>query len=271
MIFDLSMNCDVFIPVRLASTRLPQKHLKEITGKPAILRLIERLKNAKNIRKIIVCMTDQKSDDPLEALLKKEAITYFRGNEKDILQRMLDAANEFDTDLILDVEGDKIYTDPEYIDEVVVQMQQHDLDFVTAGIAETEPDFSNQFIHGLIPAGISRRSLEKICKLKKSNNTETGYKEFFTLPGICKTKYVTINNSESRKHIRLTLDYEEDLVLANKIYRKLGPHFNTSDIIRLLEKNPNLFEITESLSQKWKHNYDTTKTDYSLKIDQKKN
>ena len=81
-------------------------------GKPIIKYLIERLQHAHEIRNIIVCTTNQKSDDPLIEYLKNEKIMYFRGNEKDILVRFLDAANQYNTDFIVSVDGDDIYTDP---------------------------------------------------------------------------------------------------------------------------------------------------------------
>ena len=34
------INCDVFIPVRLDSSRLPKKHLQPLNGKPALQHLL---------------------------------------------------------------------------------------------------------------------------------------------------------------------------------------------------------------------------------------
>ena len=67
------MNSDIFILARLSSDRLPNKHLMNINGKPAIKNLIERLRHSK-ARKIVVCTTNLKSDDPLVEYLKKEQI-----------------------------------------------------------------------------------------------------------------------------------------------------------------------------------------------------
>ena len=101
------LNYDIFIPARLDSSRLKQKHLSKINGKPALIHLLERLQNCKKIREIIVCTTNNPSDDLLVKLLDEQEIKYFRGNEKDILQRFLDSAIKFKTDVIIDVEGDK--------------------------------------------------------------------------------------------------------------------------------------------------------------------
>ena len=142
------INCDVFIPVRLNSTRLPKKHLQTINGKPALLHLIERLKKCSSIRKIIVCTTTSSTDDELIEFLEKEKILYFRGNEKDILTRFLDAANKFNTDIIIDVEGDKIYTDPSFVDEISIKLQNSDIDFLIGNDSEYDFNSLNHFIYG---------------------------------------------------------------------------------------------------------------------------
>ncbi len=259
------INCDVFIPVRLNSTRLPKKHLQIIDGKPALLHLIERLKKSSSIRKIIVCTTTSSTDDELIEFLEKEKILYFRGNEHDILQRFLDAANKFETDIIIDVEGDKIYTDPFYVDEIAKKLTDNtNIDFIIGNDSETIFNPSNHFIHGFVPAGLRKSALEKICKLKKTENTETGYREFFLIPGLIKFKFLKINQSKFSDNIRLTLDYYEDLMLAEKIFGELGTHFNIEDVNNLFSKKPELLSITNKITQEWKKNYEKNRVDINL-------
>ena len=186
------MNSDILILARLDSNRLPSKHLKLINDTPLILKLIQRLRMAKKIRKIIVCTTTDHSDDPLVEILEKESILYFRGDTNDIIKRMLNAANYFGTDLIVDVEGDKIYTDPLFVDKVVDELQDNKVDFVMGNDSPNEFNPFNHLIHGIIPAGIRKTSLEKVYNSKITNNTETGYHEFFTKSDIISKKYIVV-------------------------------------------------------------------------------
>ena len=260
------LNFDVFIPIRLNSVRLPHKHLLELAGKSVLKHLIERLERANKIRKIIVCTTNSTSDDELIEYLNRENILYFRGDEKDILKRFLDAAHYFKTDVIIDVEGDKIYTDPFFVDQIVEEMENTDYDFVIGNDSKIKFNPANHFIHGFIPAGIRTTALEKICKFKKANNTETGYKEFFLIPNLFKTNFVVINtDSELSKNIRLTLDYKEDYDLAKIVFNELGNHFSFNDIIQLFKEKPQLLEITSELIRKWEENYKKNTVDLSLK------
>tara|TARA_B110000014_G_C20106308_1_gene581829 strand:- start:1312 stop:2112 length:801 start_codon:yes stop_codon:yes gene_type:complete len=250
-------NYDIFIPARLDSSRLEQKHLSKINGKPALLHLIERLQNCKKIRNIIVCTTNNPSDNLLVKLLDEQKIKYFRGNEKDILQRFLDSAKKFETDVIIDVEGDKIYTDPFYVDEIVKNFSQNEnLDFIIGNDSEKKFNPTNHVVHGFVPAGIHVRALEKICKIKKTNDTETGYREFFLTPGMFKSQYILLNNIKFPQRVRLTLDYKEDLELAERIFGELGTNFNIHQVSKLFIQKPELLEITKELIQIWEENYE---------------
>jgi len=245
----------VFIPVRLDSKRLPGKHLKKINGIPAIILLINRLSNSANINGIIVCTTNNKSDDIFVNLLEQHGLRYFRGNEQDILQRYLDAAQKYETDVIIDVGGDDIYTDPFYVDKLVEILSNSDYDYVEG----------NGFPHGLVPAAFKRRSLEILCELKKSNNTEHGYRLFFKENEIFKCKYIQPETKNDLfEKIRLTLDYQEDLDLARIIFNSLGINFHLNDILNLVSEKPELLEKMNLIEQKWKKNFNENKLSYSL-------
>lgn len=258
------MNSDIFIIARMGSSRLPGKHLKIILDKPIILHLINRLQLSKKIRKIVVCTTRKKEDDVLVKLLEKENIEYFRGSEKDIIDRLFQAAKFFQTDIIVDVEGDKIYADPMYVDKVIDEMEAYDVDYVE-GMLSKNNITQIHGIHGFIPAGIRVKSLEKICLSKKTLDTETGYKEFFTKSKNMKLRYIELNSKlKIPEHTRLTLDYQEDFQLAEIIFNKLGTLFTSEDVIELLIKEPNLLKITEVLIEKWSKYYKQNLTDQTL-------
>lgn len=256
--------CDIFIPVRLNSSRLPKKHLQPLNDKPALQHLIERLQHCKEIRNIIVCCTDNSTDDALVKFLEKLQVKFFRGNEKDIIQRFLDAANEFDTDIIIDVEGDKIYTDPDYVDKLALVLKTNDIDFVIGNDSNTNFNPSNHFVHGMIPAGFTKNALRKICQSKTTHDTETGYLEFFIKSEIIKSKFFVIETTDFLNKIRLTLDYPEDLKLAKQIFLKLDPTFKTDDIITLFQTNPELLLITEKITKEWELNYEKNKSNFKM-------
>ena len=156
-----------------------------------------------------------------------------------------------------------------------------DLDLLLVG-RETRPlpdalAFTSQpFIEGLTwnrsaclsilnSAGIKVKALERICELKKTDNTETGYKEFFTTNDFIKRKFLLPEkNIKIPKKFRFSLDYPEDLELAKIIFSKLGTNFDTTKLLKFIEENPNLQKIIDPIIEKWKKDYDQNITKFDL-------
>jgi GTP:adenosylcobinamide-phosphate guanylyltransferase len=81
--------------------------------------MIERLKRSKKTDQIVMCTSTNTEDDPLVTLAHDEGIHAFRGDEKDVVQRMSNAAESFGADYILTITGDCPLVDPEYADRIV--------------------------------------------------------------------------------------------------------------------------------------------------------
>lgn len=251
------MNIDIFIPVRLASVRLPKKHLEKINDIPIIEHLVNRLKTCKNFRKIIICTTNDPTDDVLVDFLQEKKISFFRGDKKNILKRFSDAANEFDTDIIIDIEGDKLFTEPSFVDEIILEMKNNDYDFIIGTNSSSIFDPNDHFVHGIIPSGIRVSCLEKISFLSDSKNMETGYKELFINNSKIKKNFFVLNTTDLQipENLRLTIDYPEDLDFAKQLFKKLKRNFTYSDILNVLENNPQLIKTIDNLHEKWIMNY----------------
>jgi len=251
------VNYDIFIPIRLGSKRLPKKALLTINDKPIIKYLIERLERVKKIRKIIVCTTKLESDDKLVDYLNKENITVFRGNEKDILQRYFDASNRYGTDFIINVDGDDIYTDPNTLDQIILNHSNSKADFIPI----------TNIPLGLLSFGFTTDSLRKLCNLKKTKDTETGWLRFFTQTNIFTTNEVVPSlKNKFPNNIRLSLDYPEDFEIAKIIFSNLGNDFDLEKLSMFLNNNPELVKKIQKTNELWKNHYQSKLADISLKI-----
>ena len=65
--------------------------------------------------------------------------------------------------------------------------------------------------------------------------------------------------------IRLSLDYTEDLSLAEIIIKKLGNNFSLMEILELFKKEPELLKITEHLEERWKEHYNANLSQFQAK------
>ena len=94
------------IEARMTSTRLPGKVLLPLAGKPALERLVERLKRSLYIDEIVVATTTNQTDEPIVELCESLGVKYFRGSELDVLKRVLGAAESVRADIIVEITGD---------------------------------------------------------------------------------------------------------------------------------------------------------------------
>ena len=170
----------VFIPVRLGSSRLPKKPLIEVKGKTLIEHLIDRAKAAKLPNMIVLCTTTKPEDRIFEKIATKNGVECFRGNEHDILKRFFDAAIKFKVDFIVNVDGDDVFCDPELMDKTVQSYLETDASFIK---------WTNLPL-GATPIGIKFDALKKVCEIKDTLNTETGWGAYFTETSLFKVKYL---------------------------------------------------------------------------------
>ena len=239
------MKTAIFIPVRTGSIRLPRKALLKIKGKTVIEHLIERVKLAKLPDIIVLCTTTNPNDTVLVHIAQKNGIAYFRGSEKDILDRHLNAALKYNVDFIVNVDGDDILCDPEYMDKTVELFTKTHADFIKC---EGLP-------LGASPIGIKVDALKRICQIKDTEVTETGWGSYFTETGLFKVEYLDVKDDELRHpEIRMTLDYPEDYEFFKAVFNELyspGKVFTLKEILTLLKRKPHIMEINKHLQERY--------------------
>ena len=66
------------IQARMSSTRLPNKVLLPLNGKPMIIHQLERIQRSEKLDGIILATSNSKSDDPLADAILKRGFQVFR-------------------------------------------------------------------------------------------------------------------------------------------------------------------------------------------------
>jgi N,N'-diacetyllegionaminate synthase len=231
----------IFITARLKSKRLPMKVIKPILGRPMVEWMIERLKHA-GIDLIVMMTSTNLQDDPLIKIAKKNRIEWFRGSEEDVLMRLRDCARKFDVDLVINVTADDPLKEPLFIEKLVQRYLERKYDYCdTLGLP-----------NGCESHGLTRKALEKICRIKKDTDTEI-WAAYFTDTGMFKCDTVKVEDPTIyRPDYRITVDTPEDFKVVTEIYRRLSKkgYFNVYDICEFLDKNPELRKINSHIEQR---------------------
>ena len=128
------------VQARVGSTRFPNKVLQNICGKPLIELLLERLKQAELIDKIIVAIPLGDKDLDLANHVNKLGCTVFRGSENDVLDRYYCAAKSHNSDTVVRITGDCPLIDPELVDQVIKEYRATKSDYVSNTSPPTYPD-----------------------------------------------------------------------------------------------------------------------------------
>ena len=81
------MKTVIIVQARMGSTRLPGKVMKKIADVPMVGIILKRLKKTKEADEIVVATSKNKENKILLEYLKKIKVSYFCGDENNVLNR----------------------------------------------------------------------------------------------------------------------------------------------------------------------------------------
>ena len=105
------------IPARLESSRLPNKVLADILGLPMIVHVFKRCSLAKSLDAVYVATDNNKIRKVVEQYGGEVIMT--SAEHQTGTDRIAEAAQDIDADIVVNVQGDEALVNPEYIDKAV--------------------------------------------------------------------------------------------------------------------------------------------------------
>lgn len=249
------------VVARSKSSRLKDKASLKVGTVSSLEHLFKRLEISRNknfIDKYVLCTTEDPSDNELAKFAKSIGVEVFRGDEENVLKRMMSAISKHpDYSTILRVTGDDILIEPYYLKKTVDHHFKVNADYTDAK---------------LLPSGTEVEVFESsVLKFLMKWCKDTSGTEYLT-------NYVTENShlfdcaSLPIKQIetidaRLTLDTQEDYDLINGLityFIDLDKEFTyeLEDIINYFKKYPDKINSNRSVVQKKIPKKFSTQVDY---------
>jgi 3-deoxy-manno-octulosonate cytidylyltransferase (CMP-KDO synthetase) len=108
------------IPARHASTRFPGKPLAAISGKPMIQHVVERVRRAQLVSRVVVATEDARIKSAVEDFGGEAIIT--RSDHRTGTDRVAEVATHLAADIYVNVQGDEPLIDPATVDAVVAAL-----------------------------------------------------------------------------------------------------------------------------------------------------
>lgn len=218
----------IFIQARLSSSRFPFKMLKLLGSVPLVEYVYNRCKCSRLADKVVVLTSTDKSDDRLAVYCAQKGIPFFRGPLLDVRQRYIEGACKYQSSTICRVCGDSPFVDVSLIDTLFGEMRSAELDYVTV----------KNVLNGFFSEVFTLRALEVSKKISGASEDMEHVTPFIrNCDDVFNTKVVdAVLRPQKYEHFTLTIDYEEDLHLANRLLEGLyGYDFTSNDVIEILK------------------------------------
>ncbi|MGH1456354.1 MAG: cytidylyltransferase domain-containing protein [Alphaproteobacteria bacterium] len=237
------------IEARMGSSRFPGKMMADVLGKPALVRVIDRLKACQSLGGIILATSIDSKDDTLEKCALEQGILCHRGSEDDVLARVVGAHEQAHSDIIVEVTGDSILLDIDVIDQGVSMFLENDCDIVSNASKTSFPQGADVQVF---------RTTD--LKWVAENIQDEAVREhvslyFYENPDKYRIIHLMSPLRWAAPDQRTQLDYYEDLDFINRVYEELEPrygatNFGAREILGLLREKPEIRDINAHCTNK---------------------
>ena len=239
------MKAAVFLTARLGSTRLPQKALLDVAGKPALQHLIDRVNATREPDLRVLCTTTLPEDQALADLASRAGLAVFRGDPKIVVRRYLATAEEHGVDFFVTAEGDDLFTDPEHMDRTIRRFRETSADLVMC----------KQLPFGASCYGVRVAALREVESARDPGYAGS-FVPLFVDSGRYRVEEIAIDDPTLRRpEIRMSMDYPEDLAFFRAVCTQLGATPSLSEILRFLDANPAVRALNQGVEERYWANY----------------
>jgi len=234
---------------RMGSNRLPGKALLKINNIPAIEYTYKRVLASNSIDDVIIATSNNKQDDSIEELCKKEKMLCFRGPEDNVLERLVLALQKYKANTGVIIYGDCPLIDPNIISQIVNVYKDNieDYDFVSNDLKTTFPP-------GMEVEVVSLEALERA----DSSIIDPSIREHGTLyirknPEIFRLLNVEAPRNYNFPNIEIELDTIEDYSVIDKIAKNFNDYkYDLQKILSFLDANPTVRDFNKDIPREWK-------------------
>ncbi|MBO6785089.1 MAG: glycosyltransferase family protein [Alphaproteobacteria bacterium] len=236
------------IEARMGSSRLPGKVLMDVAGRPALDRLVERLRAVPSLDDVVLATTTSPGDDALEDWAAQAGVACHRGSEEDVLQRVVDAQTAAGGEIVVEVTGDCTLLCPDVIELGIETFLANDCDVVSnCGRVQTFPLGADVQV---FPLALLADVAERIDDLAVREHVSL---HFYESPDY---RVINLVAPETWRvpGARLQLDYPEDHAFIEAVLAELepvhGPVFGLAPLAALLRARPDIVAINRDCEEK---------------------
>lgn len=240
------------IEARMTSSRLPGKVLMECFGKSMLTHMIDRVKQAKSLDGIIVATTINDTDQVIADEAAELGVKCYRGSENNVMSRVLEAAQYYHADIIVELTGDCPLMDPALIDFAVDQYFSSGVDYISNMEIE---NFEKGLAHPLgyaVQVFSTAVLADAYARTDDPLDLEHVSRYLYQTPELYKTKHLSVPEGQRGPNMSVTLDTPEDFKVICAVLEALSPenpNFTLEDVVAYLGTNPDICRINQHIGR----------------------
>jgi len=230
----------------MGSTRLPNKVLMPVLGKPLLGWMFDRVSSCKEIDEIVIATTKDGLDDVIEEFARSINCQVYRGSEEDVLDRYYQAACLVNGDIIVRITADCPLLDHRILSNMIQNFAVSDLDF----LSNSEP-LPSSWPDGMDVSVISFKALHKAWQ-KAIKPSDREHVTFYFWNNISSFRCKRVEHYPDLSKYRITIDYQEDFDLIKAVIEHFGSIDPTmvnivsmEEILIFLDENLDIFQLNE--------------------------
>ncbi len=224
------MKIAAIVQARIGSTRFPSKVTKPLGNTSVLGMCIERLQQSKMINQIIVATSDSDKDKRIVEIAAQQGVSFFQGEQDDVLGRYYSCALAFKPDVIIRITADCPFIDPILIDEALSFFENNDLDYFCN---QNPPQYPDGLDFDIFTFEILRKTHFSATSKFDREHVTPFMKNITNL----KCEQILIEDDYSK--MRWTVDEPADLEVLNQIMKMINfcKTFGWRDILEIFKKD----------------------------------
>lgn len=243
------MNATALMAARMGSSRFPGKSLADLHGKPMLERMVERIRRARGVSRVVLATTDLAEDDALAHWAEGMDIGCFRGSASDVLGRLHGAAEAFGMDVIVEMLGDNPLVHSDLIEAALDRYAEGGLDYVATLTNEypKAPTGMKRFPIGVRVQVFGIETIRRCADLARAPENREHATSFIAMhPEIFRTAFVEAAGrfaDSNRPELTFAVNHPGNLDLIRAMFARChgdDPNFPVAAAIAAYDADPGL-------------------------------
>lgn len=217
--------------------------------KPVLVRVIERLRRARNVSSIVVASSDGEDDDRIADVARRLECQVYRGSLDDVLGRYSGAAKAANADVVVRITADCPLVCGVVVDGMIERYR------IAAGVSR-RPIVVTNARRRTFPRGLDAEVFDRAALDIAAQNARAVHQREHVTPYLYEhpEAFEIIDYVQSRdlSVARWTLDTQDDYRMLSEFFAMLGERDDTGidDLVRIWDANPALHAINAGVVQK---------------------